>query len=89
MTDFYRQRLAHAHWTWMEAKFCRAYHRNVRKLRKESRVEKHRARQDEKRDIEDQIMYQFDPLDDYDLCTDRCCVDYVPGVGIVRKRWSF
>jgi len=70
-TDFYRQRLAHAKWTWRETKGCRHKWRTQereaevcpfhgrghtrRKDRIESRVEKHRARALERREIGEQL----------------------------------
>lgn len=49
--DFYRHRLKHAAWTWREYD---PYHRKPRiKDRVSSRVEKHRARRLERREIED------------------------------------
>ena len=53
--DFYRHRLAHAHWTWMEPKFCRFLHPLRRKDRSSGRAEKHRARALERREISEQI----------------------------------
>lgn len=46
-TDFYRQRLAHAKWTWREDN-----PRRGRKDRGSGRAEKHRAVQAERRDME-------------------------------------
>jgi hypothetical protein len=86
MTDFYRQRLAHAKWTWREDRPWRQGKHP--KDRDSGRHEKRRARASGRRDIEDQLLTAFDPLDDYDLCTSSCCAAYVPGLGIVRKRWN-
>lgn len=55
VTDFYRQRLAHAKWTWMEFKHFRCKHfvgNPGRKLRAEGRTEKRRARHQEREEIE-------------------------------------
>lgn len=52
-TDFYRQRLAHALWTWRESKHAASWRRRRRhrKDRIEGRREKRRARQREAADI--------------------------------------
>lgn len=55
-TDFYRQRLAHAAWTWREACLCHGGGCRSRKDRIEGRREKRRARALERREIRDQLL---------------------------------
>ena len=52
MTDHYRNRLKHAHWTWMEGKFCRFHKRPRAKDRVMGRHDKRAARQEERRERE-------------------------------------
>lgn len=43
--DWYKKFLAHAHWTWLEGKFCRYHKKPRRKMRDFGRMEKHAAKQ--------------------------------------------
>lgn len=67
--DLYRQRLAHAKWTWMEAKACRRLLAPLRrKDRASGRAEKRKARQDVRAevagaDMETREMLSADPCE--------------------------
>lgn len=52
MTDRYRQRLAHAKWTWNEGKHCRFLKSPRRKDRESGRAERRSARQADRRETE-------------------------------------
>ncbi len=66
--DFYRQRLAHAKWTWREAKVLSFLRSPRQKERAEGRAEKHRARQMASGEVE----YDPDDLSD-DPCRNGSC----------------
>lgn len=50
--DFYRRRIAHAFWTWLESKVGRFYSKPRHKDRIMGRAEKRRARRQERRELE-------------------------------------
>lgn len=52
--DFYKHRLAHAAWTWREHKVHHFFAPSRSKDRRSGRAEKHRARELERAEIEDQ-----------------------------------
>lgn len=62
-TDFYRQRLAHAKWTWAEHKACNFIAPPRRKDRASGRAEKRSARQREAADIVDEQLAALHPAE--------------------------
>lgn len=58
MIDFYRRRLAHAAWTWLEGKWCRYHNKPDRKNRTMGRAEKRRARTAERREIAEEYPHE-------------------------------
>lgn len=61
MVDRYKQRLAHAQWTWRECKGCRFHAKPRAKDRESGRAEKRAVRQADRKEIEhDQLEACYD-----------------------------